>query len=59
MVLVKQNRRSAKNEIGRIPIANYTHKIPKTFYCVQCGKKHSTTENWHYYNPLCHKWGFK
>ncbi len=47
-------RRIAKQEIGNIPIDDYTHKIPKTFFCAQCDKRHSTSENMHYYNPLCH-----
>ena len=47
---------TARQEIGNKPIALYTHKIPKTFFCVQCGKKHKVSDNSHYFNPHCHAW---
>jgi len=51
--------RSARQEIGHIAIDDYTHKIPKTFFCVQCGKLHKVSDNGHYYNSYCHRFGGK
>lgn len=53
------NLELARKEIGNTSIDNYKHKIPKTFFCIQCGKRHSTSENMHYFNPNCHKWAYK
>ena len=47
------------NELGRIPPDQQTGKKPKTFFCVQCGFRHSTTINWHYYNPKCHRKAYR
>lgn len=46
-----------KKEIGNIPISSYTHKVPTSFFCVQCGKRHYDHERafQHYYNRHCHK----
>lgn len=55
---VQSKGKSARQEIGQIAIDEYTHKIPKTFFCVQCGKRHSVSENGHYYNSLCHRWSY-
>ena len=53
------NKTLAHKEIGCIAIKEYTHIIPKTFYCVQRGKRHNTETNMHYYNSLCHNWSTK
>lgn len=46
-----------RKEIGNIPADRYTHKVPKSFFCVQCGERHKYTDKkfQHYYNSHCHK----
>ncbi len=46
-------------ELGNVPPDKQTGVVPKTFFCIQCGFRHPTDANMHYYNPLCHKKAYK
>lgn len=42
-------------ELGNVPIKLQTGKVPRTFFCAQCNKRHNVNDNWHYWNPLFHR----